>query len=41
MFLRQLVLSLSPVPEEYTPGSVMDWLTSDIAVTVTLSQMDT
>ena len=36
--LRQLRLSINGVPEEYSPGSRSEWVTSDIAVTTTRSQ---
>ena len=36
--LRQLRLSIKGVPDEYSPGSRMEWVTSDIAVTTTRSQ---
>ncbi len=41
IFLFHEALSEIPVPEEYTPGSVMEWLTNDMAVTVTPSQIVT
>ena len=41
IFLFQEALSEIPVPEEYTPGSEMEWLTNDMAVTVTPSQIVT
>ena len=36
--LRQLRLSINGVPEEYSPGSRIEWVTSDIAVMTTRSQ---
>src|SRR5690606_5609301 len=36
--LRQLRLSINGVPDEYSPGSRIEWVTSDIAVTTTRSQ---
>jgi len=36
--LRQLRLSINGVPEEYSPGSRMEWVTRVIAVTTTRSQ---